>query len=114
MFKAEVPRSQHIKRLLEEQHRKRDPDLSRRVPYTPLSVSKTVHRPTPDGKRLFDEAVHGSVSRTNVHKHSFTCHKGPSGKTHCRMAYGKTLSETSKPVQIKFAVEEEEKETKTN
>ena len=105
MYKAEISRPHHILRLLREQQRKHDSDVTRRVHTVPASLSKTLHKPTAEGKASYENAVNESVSRTNVHEHSFTCHKGPSGKNQCRMAFGKELCEEAKPVEIRFELE---------
>lgn len=113
MCKAEISREQHLLRLLNQQQRRKDIDLSRRERNKPTSLSKTMHRPTPEGKTSYDIAVNASASRTNVHEHSFTCHKGASGKTMCRMAFGKLLCQEARPVQISYylaTVQEEEEE----
>ena len=42
-----------------------------------------------------------NATRLNIHKHSFTCFKGTSGKGGCRMSFPQDLIETTKPIQIK-------------
>ena len=113
MYKAEISQPHHILRLLHEKQRKNDSDITRRVHAVPASLSKTLHKPTAEGKVMYEKAVNESLSRTNIHEHSFTCHKGPSGKSQCRMAFGKELCEEAKPVEIQFeldTIQEEQKD----
>ena len=48
----------------------------------------------------FKEDVDRSVTLSNIHIHTQTCHKPPTGRTHCRLARPAPIMETTGCVQI--------------
>ena len=48
----------------------------------------------------FQNDVDRVISTTNIHTHSFTCHKGKIGKRKCRMSYPQNLCEHTRCVQL--------------
>lgn len=48
----------------------------------------------------FKDLYSTNVMRTNIHKHSFTCFKGGTGKAGCRMGFPQPIIQATKPVQL--------------
>jgi hypothetical protein len=78
MFKCELPRQTHMERL----------ELRARIAQMmegsclPPAVSRS---PDAISCHSYEERAHAAALESNIHHHTFTCHKGKKGKRQCRM-----------------------------
>ena len=105
-FKAEIGCKYHVVDLLSQHMRKCKTHKRHQQLSIPSSLicrpceENNMNQPVVDGFK-FEEAYSHNGIRLNTHKHSFTCFKGVSGKTGCRMSFPLALIEETKPVQLK-------------
>ena len=101
MYIAEVPRELHIKKDIEKEQRKCDPDRNRHEYNNPAALYDIPTASSSEGSD-FQSFVCNSMKRTNDHEHSFTCKKGAQGRVGCRGSKPSGLVLDTRPVQIEF------------
>eukprot|EP00957_Ditylum_brightwellii_P205405 15343743-Ditylum_brightwellii.AAC.1 len=97
MYIAEVPRELHIKKDIEQEQRKCDPDRNRHEYNYPADLFDI---PTPSSSEGsdFQLFVCNSMKRTNDYDHSFTCKKEAQGRVEGRGSKPSGLVLDTRPV----------------
>ena len=97
MYKTEMPRSLHVKSLLQRQMKKR---------FVPTIEKKNVGATTIPGSINDDGGLHWERTSNQhclarcLHFHCFTCHKGISGAQGCRLARPAPMNASTGPFQL--------------
>jgi hypothetical protein len=96
MYTAEIPRANHMKDFLHKEMKKKfAPSADFRANPAILIPPSVNQRPLGWKNHACDNCV-----KTNIHTHSHTCKKPPSGFHGCRMAKPSGLSTRTMPIQL--------------
>ena len=112
MYSAKLERSCHVADLVTKKLKlfSNDIRVKRIMPPRALQIP-----PDPLGDDIggsYDSHYSSTVNQCGVHEHTFTCYKGNSGKTGCRLNKPNGLIEETKPVMLKI-VDNDENELKS-
>ena len=101
MYSAELPADVHMKDLVSKEMRRHSaPKIDKRGPAA-VVVPGSINGGNPvNGRPSWTACAQHTCLTTNIHKHTFTCHKPPSGGCGCRLARPCGLCCTTSPVLL--------------
>ena len=98
MHTAELPRELHLKDLIKQEMAKRFAHTIEKKWIGPAEIPP--HEPSQNNTD-WNSNAHSNCLATNIHRHSFTCHKGVSGCHGCRLARPFGLCQKTGPSILK-------------
>ena len=96
MYTAQIPRDVHIQYLVNQEMKKIRVSTASKRPPGALLIPPSYKQ----SRGLWDMHAYENCMQTNIHFHSPTCYKPPSGSTGCRGAKPSGLKEKTMPVEL--------------